>query len=570
MIMNPKNLKIFSLPIYCNRDSEGQAFKSEKENGGFFSIIQKLSNPVQKESSLNKGDFYLEYLRKALLGKGRSLNKISLQSNDLPLLKKFLCQCGFSQENVDNLFNELLQNNPRGEINLSQFFNKISELDLYKEEIQQSITLEPSAIAYIESALRNLGLTQKQVEYVVSSASVKGGGLDLNKCIRNIKGISNKEIPSNTKVKLDQFVSDIQEAVCQSAKCEGWTPENELKPVNNKVYQGSKKLGEMEIQIHAEKKSEEQIAIKVAKQSQLPTDVKATVDQIVEKVGIADEKGRAQSTLFSFSKPELSDLHSKEKLGKKGKRVEKESLLSPSKEKGSISTKNGQQKVESSFSSHEAKLFSDTNAGKARPPRNSMAPAELNDGKRVFSSETIEGRSVVKSKTEIMDILQNISTSTSSESVNTAKNNEEPVRYFLPSYLIDQVGRQISRSILRGERVIKFQLKPPELGALKVEMDIKDNILTLGMITENNSVKELLLSNVNELKDALVQQGVKLDRLDVQINQNFNQSLAHSNEEQSQDHNWVPLITETDTEDPIPTSEPWNMIGGDRLLDLVA
>jgi len=497
--------------------SNDQALKSGKDNGDFFPIIQKLMNPVQKKSntmpaktarvglSPNKGDFYLESLRKALLGKGKPLNKISLNSNDLPLLKKFLCQCGFSQVNADNLLKELLQNNPCGEINLSEFFNKITELGPPKKRIYQPITLEPSAIPYIESALRDLGLTPKEVEHVLSGARTKGGQLDLDKFIINLK-----------------------------------------------------------------KKGEKQVAIRSAKQSQLPTDVKATVDRILEKAVIANEKNGPQSPLFSFSKPELTDLHSKEKLSKKGKKVEKESLLSPSKEKGGISAKNGQQKVESSFSSKEVKLFSGLDAGKARPPRLSESdpPAERAGGGLGFNRETIEEGSVVKSETRIMDIPQNISSSTFSESINTVKQNLEPVRDFLPSYLIDQVGKQISRSILRGEKVIRLQLKPPELGTLRVDMDMKDNILKLGMITENNSAKELLLSNIHELREALLEQGIKLDRLDVQINHNFNQSLANSKEGQNQDRNWMPFMAEGGTEDPLSGAR--NMAASDRLLDLVA
>ena len=173
-----------------------------------------------------------------------------------------------------------------------------------------------------------------------------------------------------------------------------------------------------------------------------------------------------------------------------------------------------------------------------------------------------------------MDIPQHISSSTFSDSINTVKQNPEPVRNFFPAHLIDQVGKQISRSLLRGERVIRLQLKPPDLGTLRVKVDMKDNILKLGIITENSSVKELLLSNIHELREALVEQGVKLDRLDVQINYNFGHSLADSKEglnkgqRWGQDINKVPIMAEGDTENPI--SGFLNMAAGDRLLDLVA
>jgi flagellar hook-length control protein FliK len=167
-----------------------------------------------------------------------------------------------------------------------------------------------------------------------------------------------------------------------------------------------------------------------------------------------------------------------------------------------------------------------------------------------------------------MDIAQDINSPNFSETIDTVKQGLRPVRDFFPAYLIDQVGKQISRSILRGEKVIRLQLKPPELGVLKVEMDIKGNILKLGMIAENSSIKELLLSNVHELREALVEQGVKLDRLDIQINYNSGQSLANSKEGQGKELDGGTFVAEDDKEDPIPGAR--NMATGDHLLDLVA
>ena len=655
---------IISLPINCKIGSKGLALKSEKGNGDLFSYILKSMNLVQKKSfhglsepaqaESSHKEVYLESLRKALLGKGKPLNKISLNRNDLPLLKKLLCQSGFSPEDAENLLKELLQNNPRGEINLSQFFNKITEFGPPKKKVYQPIALEPAAIPYIESTLRDLGLTPKEVEHVLSGARVEGGRLDLNKFVINLKkighkgmplqdkvkldqfvkaieevvgrltvsnralssepaaipyiestlrdlGLTPKEVehvlsgarveggrldlnkfvinlkkighkgmPLQDKVKLDQFVKAIEEVVGRSAEFKDLTPKNHVKPVHNLAHQISKKLEGLGIQIPDKEKGEEQITVRLAKQSQLPTDVKATIDQILERVVIANEKNGSQSPLFSFSKPELTDLHSKEKLSKKGKIVEKESLLSPSKEKKSISAKNGQQKAESPFPSKDAKLFSGLDAGKGSP----LSRVEQSDTGSRFRREIIEEGDAVKSETRVMDDPQHISSSTFSESINTGKQNAEPVRNFFPPHLIDQVGKQISRSLLRGERAIRLQLKPPDLGVLKVEMDIKDHILKLGIITENNSVKELLLSNVHELREALVQQGVKLERLDINISYNFGHSLADSKEglnkgqRWGQDINEVPFMAGDDREETI--SWPWNIAAGDRLLDLVA
>jgi flagellar hook-length control protein FliK len=49
-------------------------------------------------------------------------------------------------------------------------------------------------------------------------------------------------------------------------------------------------------------------------------------------------------------------------------------------------------------------------------------------------------------------------------------------------------------------------------------------------MTENGTTRDLLLSNIHELKDSLLEQGVKLGKLDVQINYGFDQSSPGSKE----------------------------------------
>ena len=532
--MNQMILKIASLPIDYKTDIKGKHLESGKDSGDFFSTIQGLMKSVQRRSFHGSTEppgaglplkdgyrFYLESLRKGLLGKGKPLNRISLKGQDLPVLKEFLYQCGLSQEAVERLLRELVENNPHGEIDLSQFFLKIAELGPPKGNIYQPITLEPSAIPYIESALRDCGLTPKEIERALSAARVEGGGLNLDKFVAKIKEISN-QIREGAQAAIDQ----------------------------NSAHK---------VSIKDLITALEQMTGRSGKENQLPNDVKATIDQILERVVITEEKNKPIYSLLSLSKFRLNRPANGEEIGNKGKSVEREGLLSLLTGKGSINAKDGQQKIEPPYPVRKFRLLSDLDTGQARPPR--LSPALRDDGGQAL-----------KKGPKAMDIPPDINRSTFSETTNTVKQNQVPVRGFFPAYLIDQIGKQISRSILRGERVIRLQLKPPELGVLKVEMDIKDNVLKLWMITENSSVKELLLSNAHQLRQALVEQGVKLDRFDIQINYNFDQSLANSKEglKDGQGHeiNKGPFMAEDDTDDRL--SGPGNMATGDHLLDLVA
>ena len=557
--MNPMISEIVPSPINCPRDNIGGILKSEKGTEDFFASILKSMNPAQKMPfhkptrpvqtgpDLKKGyKFYIESLKKMLLAKGKSLTKISINSKDLSVLKKFLFQCGFSQESVERFFQGLAGNKLSGEINLSEFFHKLEEFEPSVKKSEQPVVLDNSAIPHLESLLRDFGLSPKELDHAFSYARLESGKLDLKRFVIKLKEISKQISPRDPE-------------------------KNQLTIDRNVVLQVLKKLEGTEICI-PDKEMGDRISIKNLitaleqmtggpdKGGQLPGNVKASIDQIVKKVAVtADKEGLR-----------LTD--------KNGKIVEKESLISVSKEKGNINAKNGEKKATPPAHPKQAGLLSDSDVPQARPHR--LSENETNPINRVrhggmeLNAGGKEERHAIKSETGKTGVPHEIGSSTFSDTINAAKQQPKIAREILPEHLINQVGRQISRSILRGERVIRLQLHPPDLGSVKVEMDIKDNILKLGMIIENSTVKELLLSNAHELRQALVEQGVKLEKLDIQINYNFGQTLTNSKESSKQNQRGAKGTRSMSSirENVSEQSQTMQriMLTGDRLLDLTA
>jgi hypothetical protein len=280
---------------------------------------------------------------------------------------------------------------------------------------------------------------------------------------------------------------------------------------------------------------------------QVPGDVKNSIAQIVERATVPAENGGVASSLLSFSKFKLTALYDK-KTGEKGKTIEKmdfpptldnknktaekENILTLLKKNPAMNTENGQEPVKRPSLLENAKLFPHS------------------------------------------DVRPDTASSTPSDMIANAKHQPKVAGDVLPAYLINQVGRQISRSILRGEKVIRFQLHPPELGGVKVDIDIKDNTLKLGMIIENSSIKDLLLSNAHELRQALVEQGVKLEKLDIQISYNSGQTLTNSKESSKRNQRWgkgsnsISSIGENVLEQQQIMQRM--MLRSDSLLDLMA
>jgi flagellar hook-length control protein FliK len=292
------------------------------------------------------------------------------------------------------------------------------------------------------------------------------------------------------------------------------------------------------------------------KENSSPPELKSTMDRLLDRVVISGEKQK-----FVFSSPadansKLHDPIAKEKMSDTTGSLDNQSLLTHLNDKNEKINNIGQQNVEYAHHEKKVELFSNSADGKGSQ---NMAGKEGHD---------------IQSGIRIMDPPKQTSVSTFSETIYAAESNDKSFRSSLPAYLVDQVGKQISRSILRGDRIVRLQLKPPDLGRVKINIDIKDNVLKLGMITEHSSVKELLLSNVHELRGALVSQGIKLENIDIQINTGFGQSLAGSKEWMNERKRWNQdsgggaFMSKNNAE--VLQSELLKMIGGNNLLNLVA
>ncbi|MBW1715894.1 MAG: flagellar hook-length control protein FliK [Deltaproteobacteria bacterium] len=580
--MNPAILKIASLVLQSNAKSKGTPVESGKNNTGFMSLIQKSMNSVHKQSSAhlgaftqarlpgNKGfQFYLESLRKALLATGKPLEQIRLKGKDFSILERFLCQCGFSQERAKSLLRELVESDPRREINLSQFFRKVSELDHDKRGMHLPVIVEPSAIPYIESVLRGCGLTAKQLDHAFSAARAEAGGLNLHKLAGELKVISAKITAQGNnlanKLSLDQFVKALEDLINRVSVSKGGGLGDQIKPDQHVLHQIPVKLdGKGMRSPHWDKGGQismknfvfeqETGVVKVCQGIQVPTDIRDTIEQIVERAVITEEREGFLAPALSLSRLKLTNLHGREKIATHGKVDKKESFLSPLESKGHVHAKNGEQKVGSPY-----------------PGSKDGLPLGLDTAQGMKGKAEEQGNDAT-SRTKTGDIPQHISNNSQfSDTITGVKQNQKSLEgNFLPAYLVNQVGKQVARSALRGERVIRLHLKPPELGAVKVEMDIKGDILKLWITTENSSVREVLLSNVHELRETLVEQGVKLERLDVQIDYHFNESMGQSKESPRDRQEWIQEIDGISSvagdDRPDSVSLPWIMLTGDHAL----
>lgn len=91
-----------------------------------------------------------------------------------------------------------------------------------------------------------------------------------------------------------------------------------------------------------------------------------------------------------------------------------------------------------------------------------------------------------------------------------------PLSPYQQSKLVQRVLRGIEQ-LSNGGGQVRLRLHPPELGALQMTLKISDGQMSAQMEVENSLAKDALLSNVHTLKEKLSEQGITIDKFDVQI-----------------------------------------------------
>ena len=83
---------------------------------------------------------------------------------------------------------------------------------------------------------------------------------------------------------------------------------------------------------------------------------------------------------------------------------------------------------------------------------------------------------------------------------------------------LQRVAKAFESAQQRGGEV-RLRLSPPELGALRLEVSVKDGVLVARVETETKAAQTALLDNLPVLRERLAEQGIRVERFDINLNQ---------------------------------------------------
>lgn len=87
-----------------------------------------------------------------------------------------------------------------------------------------------------------------------------------------------------------------------------------------------------------------------------------------------------------------------------------------------------------------------------------------------------------------------------------------------PARFVSRVAKAFQTANERGG-TLQLRLSPPELGALKIQLTVKDGVMSAAMETENAGARRVLLEHLPALRDRLAEQNIRIERFDVEVRQ---------------------------------------------------
>lgn len=483
----------------------GAVVDSESEKSG------KLIDALTKKLGTKKGQSFLTELKKVFLTlTNGDLKNITIDKQGLAALKEMLLNFGFSAQELNDVLVDLEELIDLEKLTMDDLFEKLSDLSVEpgeKDDIQPELLLETSALPFLESIFTALEIPSETVNEILSKADRGEQGISLDVLIEQLQDIQKKSFYSGVRYQVDDSKGKNTEKILKSISIAPPPPSSTgnsesltLRDIVITLETMRNQMGQND-QIEPKQISTETITqdknppvdilkdlfkgLEIQNTPKERPDIEFSVDQIKnqfknEFVPVVKE-GPVQKDLFGNAVGTKANKNKAAQIGLKD-------LANVLEEK--ISDKSQIKEI----------LAETQSAGKDIKTRgSSLADQTLISSSESKSVENQPGQALLKSKATFKS---------------------------LPNYVTQQVSKSIVRAINQGENTLRIQLKPPELGRLMMTIDNSGNNMKINIVTENAATREILVSNVNELKTVLSNSGVNLERFDVDMNSDFRQSMA--------------------------------------------
>ncbi len=491
------NLQIKNFLQYQNKADQGARAGMDLK-GRFWNVMVNMRKAVgvsgnngikkiQPESvKQSRGVDLIETLKKYLLSQDVSLDAKVAGEEAFEALAKLLADAGFGEERIAEFIESLKTVSGNKELKLSELFTSLSELEDMESCKDQENILAISSLPYIESILSLFGLEPGTIREVVGDATKEGKGIDTDRLVSNLKAIQSdfpKVFDSLPDGKAQSQILKMMNRLGLDAS----TTKNGQITLETFVSQ---------LQAITASKSNGALSDRI-----LAEDFNAFIAHILPKrdTGVSEKEANYFAKNVSIGSSDSKGTNFDYFYRAKGIH-QKSAIL----EDGMNGAKNWAESSNAAKSREVLLKTEEVRISKTEKGDTFSLEGQIKEGKGVDTSAAGFGK------------------------INGGKT--------LPAYVMDQVGRQIVKSVKSGSNEVRLQLKPPSLGRLQLNIESSGEGIKVKIFAEQPATKEMLLSHAGEMKSSLMDQGLRVEKIDVQVSNDFNQSMTNARQESNKSY----------------------------------
>lgn len=192
-----------------------------------------------------------------------------------------------------------------------------------------------------------------------------------------------------------------------------------------------------------------------------------------------------------------------------------------------VPAENANQMIDSAASKSEIKHNTKSNEDNT----DNKTSSANSDAGTVIKSVSVQtsGNPDQNSQQQVMQDFSQVKQVIANNQTETTKSTFEMPRTVNPDELLSQVVEQTKVVIGQDKTEMVIHLKPDHLGKLELKVVTEQGIVAAKFIAENQKVKEIIETNMQQLKDSLEKQGINIEGVSVQVGQDKKNEYQSSN-----------------------------------------
>lgn len=339
----------------------------------------------------------------------------------------------------------------------------------------------------------------------VLSKNMKDVKSEDNKASKDVKKEDTEKIKTDENEDIDK--KDVERKDKKDDKKVKDSEDNETEKINGLIEQRLENV-----------KNEQDLDIKVEEVEKIDIEIKDVDLQEDENIGFGeniDEVGPQSVETEKITLNEFEKLESKldslsEKLGRTNEDINNKLKTDEAGEEEPTEAEN-EEDAFSSVNINEDVNYADSKDVEDKTVKNKESKIKITDfrGSKTFNDEFKMTEMDVKN--ENIEIPKFDITGTNNVIMSKADKLQEQID------VLKQITEKVDVNILEDKSEMLIKLKPDNLGKVTMQISVENGNISAKFLAESQKVKEILESNMQELKDQLAKQGMAVQEMSVSV-----------------------------------------------------